>query len=58
MGGGFKSPQGINTPGAAELPRGDDTTKVTTEVEEVLGEDGQGQGGDGIPPTTQATKAR
>ena len=41
-----------------ELPRGDETPRVTTEGEGVLGENGRGQGGDETPLTTQATKAQ
>ena len=48
--GGVKSPQGIDTPGVYELPQGDKTPGVATKGESVLGEDSQGQGGDGTPP--------
>ena len=47
--GGVESPQGIDTPGVAELLRGDQTTGVTTEGDGVPGEDGRGQGEDGNP---------
>ena len=57
VGGGIESPQGINTPGVEELPRGDETSGVPTEGEVVPGEDGRGRGGDGTPPTTRATEA-
>ena len=49
-------PQGIDTPGKAEFPRGDETPGVATEGEGVPGEDGRGQGGDGTPPNTQEIK--
>ena len=52
----FKSPQVINTPGVDALPRGDETPGVATKGNRVTGEDGWGWGGDGTPPTTQASK--
>ena len=52
----FKLPQGINTHGVAKLPRGDKTPGMVTKGKGLPGEDGQGWGGDGNPPTNQATK--
>ena len=51
-------PQGINTPGVYELPRGDKTPVMATEVEGVPVEEGRGRGrgGDRNPPTTRATQ--
>ena len=49
---GVDSPQGINTPGVEEFPRGDETPGVATEGEGVPGEDRRGQGGNVKPPTT------
>ena len=54
--GGVKLPQGIDTPGVTELPRGDETPRVATEGEGVPGEDGRGQGGDGTPPCHQSNQ--
>ena len=51
-------PQGIYTPGVAEVPRWDKNPGMTTAGEGVLGEGGRGRGGDKTPPTTQATEAR
>ena len=55
MGGGVDFPQGINTPGVDALPQGDKTPGVDTEGYGVTGGNGQGRGGDGTPPTTQAS---
>ena len=41
VGGGVKLPQGINTPGVEELPRGDKTPKGATKGKGVTGEDRQ-----------------
>ena len=56
VGGGVESPQGINTPGVEEFPRGDETSGVSTKGEVVPGEYRQGQRGDGTLPATRATK--
>ena len=56
MGGRVKSLQGIDTPGVAKLTWRYETPGVATKREGVPIEDGQGQGGDGNPPITQATK--
>ena len=37
-GGGFKSPQGIETPGVEEFPQGDETSRVTPKGDRVPGE--------------------
>ena len=50
--GGVESPQGIDIPRVAELPRGDETPGVTTVGVGVLGEDGRGRVEGGTPPTT------
>ena len=42
VGGGGDSPQGTSTSGVAELPRGDETPRVTTAGDEVPGEEGWG----------------
>ena len=42
VGGGGESPQGTSTSGVAELPRGDETPRVTTAGDEVPGEEGWG----------------
>ena len=39
LGGGVESPQGTDTPVVADLPRGDETPRVTTAVKVVMGED-------------------
>ena len=57
VGGGAELPQGIDTPGVEELPRGDKTYGVTPKVDRVPGEDGRGRGGDRTPPTTRETEA-
>ena len=57
-GGGVELPQGIDTPGVAELLRGDETPRVTTKGEGVPEDDGRGRGEDRNPPTTRATEAR
>ena len=50
-------PQGTNTPGVAEGPRGDETLGGTTAAQDRRGEDGQGRGGgDENPPTARATR--
>ena len=56
--GGVELPQGITTPGVDELPQGRKNPGVATKEVGVLGQDGRGQGGDGSPPTTRATKGR
>ena len=56
--GGVKSPQGIDTPIAAELPRGYETPGVITESKRVPGYDRRGWGGDRNPPTNRLTKAQ
>ena len=56
VGGGVESPQGIDTPAVDALPWGDETPGVATEDEGVTGEDGQGRGVGGTPPTTRASK--
>ena len=53
--GGVELPQGIDTPGVAELLRGDETPRVTTKGEGVPEDDGRGRGEDRNPPTTRAT---
>ena len=58
VGGGVELLQGIDTPGVGELPWGDETPGVATEGERVTGEDGRRRGGDGTPPTNQASKER
>ena len=58
VGEGVELPQGIDTPGVAELSQGEETPVVTTEGEGVPEEDGPGRGEERTPPTTQATKAR
>ena len=55
--GGVKYPMGIGPHVVEELPWGDETSGVTPEGDRVPGEDRQGQGGDGTPPTTRETKA-
>ena len=49
---GVKLLQGIDTPGVEALPQGEETPKVDTEGDIVMGEDGQGRGGERNPPTT------
>ena len=56
--GGVESPQGIDTPIAAELPRGYETPGVITESKRVPGYDRRGWGGDRNPPTNRATEAQ
>ena len=52
-------PQGIDTPGEAQLPRGDKTSGVPTEGEGVPGEEERGRGGDiNSPPPEQQKRAR
>ena len=46
MEGGVESPQGIDTPGVEEFPRGDVTSGLPTEGEGVPGEEERGRGGD------------
>ena len=58
MGGGVESPHVIDCPGVEELPQWEETSGVPTKGERVPGEDGQRQGGDRTPPTTQVTEAR
>ena len=53
--GGVKLSQGIDTPGVAELPRGDETPGVTTGGKDEPREDEWGQGGGENPPTIRAT---
>ena len=57
-GQGFKSPQGADTPGGAELTRGDKTPGVITATEGGPREDRQGWGGEKISPTARATRAQ
>ena len=57
VGGGVELPQGADTPGVAEGPRGDETLGGTTAAQDRPGEDGQGQGGgEKNPPTARATR--
>ena len=57
MGEGVESPQGADTPGVDEEPRGDKPPGGPTAAEGGLGEDGRGQrGGEENPPTAQATR--
>ena len=57
VGGGVESPQGADTPGMEEGPRGDETLGSPTASQGRRGEDGRGQGGgDGTPATAQATR--
>ena len=58
MGRGVESPQGANTPGVAEVPRGDDTPGGTTVTKSGPREEGQGQGGDKNPPITRETRTQ
>ena len=56
MDGGVESPQGVDTPGVAEEPRGKKKTGGPTAAEGGPGEDGQGRGrGDENPHTARAT---
>ena len=51
VGGGVKSPQGIDTPVVEELQQGDETYRVTLEGDRLRGGGGGGGwGGDGTPP--------
>ena len=45
VGGRVKSPQGIDTPGVEELPRGDETSGVTPRETECQGRMDRGRGG-------------
>ena len=54
MGGGVESPQGTDTPGVAEEPRGDKNPRVITAGASKTSEDGWGRGGDKKPPTIRA----
>ena len=58
VGEGDKLPQGIDATGVEELPRGYETSGVTTKGEIVPGDDGQVRGGDRNTPTNRETKAR
>ena len=49
-------PQDIVTPKVGSFPRGDKTPGVDTKGDGVTVKEGRGQGGDGNPPTTQASK--
>ena len=58
VGGGVESPQGIDTPGVEELPRGGETSGVTPKRDKVPGGGGSDGGREGTnPPTTQETNA-
>ena len=52
VGGGVESLQGTDTPGVAELLRGDKPPGVKTTGKGKPREDGLGRGGDKTPPTT------
>ena len=57
MGGRVESPQGADTPGVAEGPRGNKTPGGTTAAQDRHGEDRQGRGGgEKNPPTARATR--
>ena len=56
MGGGVKSPRGINTPGVEDLPLGNETSGVPPEGDRVTEADVQGRGGYGNSPSIQDTK--
>ena len=58
MGGGVESPQGSNTPGVAEGPRGDENPRGTTETEDGPREDGWRWGMDETPPTAEGTRTQ
>ena len=56
LGGGVKSPQGIDTPGVETLPRRDKNPGVDTEGDGLTEEDGRGRGGDGTPPPPERAR--
>ena len=58
VGEGVKSPQGADTPGVAEFPRGDKTPGGTTATKVGPREDRRGRGEDRTPPTARATRAQ
>ena len=56
MGGGVEPPRGTNKPGVEESSQGNETSGVTIKGNEVHGEDGRGQRGDGNSPSTRDNK--